>query len=918
MDEKKHLKPEQLARQLIDEKLEKSGWHVVDRNESTGTGAEAVREAILKRHHRADYLLCVGGKAIAVLEAKKEEISVLQPEVAEQAEGYTGELPEWCGAWENPLKLVYLSNGTNTVFRDFHLPESRYRTVTDFEDPWQLIERAHLDETLSKYAALPFLKQDGLRKCQYEAISNLEDSLRAGRKKALMMLATGAGKTYTACLAAYRLLRFTPAKRVLFLVDRTNLGRQAENEFKKFTRTVSGKPFSEEFSVEILHSGKISGNGSVYISTIQGLFSELSGVDIPENDQEEDERTHLEKGVIELPEHPNLRKDFFDLIIIDECHRSIYGTWKKVLEYFDDAVKIGLTATPIPETLAYFDNNVVENYTLEQSIVDGVNVGCRIYRISTRLTEFGGTVAVGDDTSTTSKRTGETKDEPASAVRDFTREELNREITIPAQIRAVLQEYKDAVYRDLYPDREPDYDYIPKTLIFAQSEHHAKKIVEIAREVFGKQDDPHFVQQITYSCEKPDQLISSFRNDRDFRIAVTVTLVATGTDIRPLEVVMFMRDIESEALYIQMKGRGTRVLTDDALRAVTPNAKGKDLFFLVDCVGVTEHEKKTKAPSDGNPTVKFYQPSLENLLEQLSHGYVPDDYIELLASYLARVNIKAQKKYPKKARKITELLGIDLGKFALGLFDVLKAGKLPPFSNSSEPNEARRKLVAPLIGNVKARDLILEVQAGYYLEDRTVTDEVTESGFTVEEAASSTQAFEKYVLDHRDDIEALRIIYNSEKAPITREMLSDLTEKIKETIKSFSVPRLWSSYQVLNQKAVDPLDQPKEREAVTNLIQLVRYAYKKIPYLQSMYNTAAQKFELWCGQKQRELKPEQKEVLRQVAEYVAANGSYTFQDLMKIDQAGAARLSVSCGSWQAANELIVDMSGFIINERKAA
>lgn len=143
------------------------------------------------------------------------------------------------------------------------------------------------------------------------------------------------------------------------------------------------------------------------------------------------------------------------------------------------------------------------------------------------------------------------------------------------------------------PQREPDMNYLPKTLIFALNENHATNIVRIAKKVFGHENDDTFVQKITYSSGDSNELIRQFRVNREFRIAVTCTLVATGTDVKPLEVLLFMRDVASEPLYIQMKGRGVRTIGDEQLRNVTPNAFSKDCFFLVDAVGVTEHDKKS-------------------------------------------------------------------------------------------------------------------------------------------------------------------------------------------------------------------------------------------------------------------------------------------------------------------------------------
>ena len=466
--------------------------------------------------------------------------------------------------------------------------------------------------------------------CQYEAVTELEKSFRIGQNRALMVLATGAGKTYTACLTAYRMLAYTPMRRVLFLVDRNNLGKQAETEFGTFRLTDNGEAFNMIYTVNRLKSAKIPIDSNVVISTIQRLFSLLKGEEISDN--EEDEEYDEEQEIV-LPGHPNLPHDFFDLIIIDECHRSIYGNWRKVLEYFDTARLLGLTATPVPETMAFFNNNRIVNYTLEKSILDGVNVDCRIYRIKTKATEEGGAIMEGDRLKVETRYTGEVKQVSNKETKNYTKEELNRSIINPAQIKLILNTYRDIVYTELFndPPREANMDYLPKTLIFALNEAHATNIVNIAKEVFGRTDD-RFIQKITYSVGDSNELIRQFRNDKDFRIAVTCTLVATGTDVKPLEVVIFMRDVVSLPLYTQMKGRGVRTIGDEQLRNVTPNAISKDCFYLVDAVGVTEHEHLIPQPYEGpeGETV-----TLKELLERITHGYLPDIYLRRLASTLS-------------------------------------------------------------------------------------------------------------------------------------------------------------------------------------------------------------------------------------------------------------------------------------------
>ncbi len=310
-------------------------------------------------------------ETIGVLEAKRAEIDVSSDVVCDQAAGYARSVPNCYQTWQNPLPFLFTSNGKDIYFQDFREKDADWKQLDKIYRPKDLVTMLGVDDP---FAGLPTLRSKGLRACQYEAVTELEKSFRNGHKRALMVLATGAGKTYTACLTAYRMLNYTPMRRVLFLVDRNNLGKQAEGEFGSFRLTDNGDAFNTIFAVNRLRSAEIPTDSSVVISTIQRLFSLLKGE--PILDDTDDDESDMDEEVV-LPPNPNLPRDFFDLIIIDECHRSIYGNWRKVLEYFDTARLIGLTATPVPETMAFFNNNRVVNYTLEQSIIDGVNVDCR-------------------------------------------------------------------------------------------------------------------------------------------------------------------------------------------------------------------------------------------------------------------------------------------------------------------------------------------------------------------------------------------------------------------------------------------------------------------------------------------------------------------------------------------------------------
>lgn len=904
------MTPEEKARVKIDQMFVDAGWKVVDRDFYSPTiTAAAIREGLLEGNREADYFLFINGMAVGVLEAKREEVNVASDVVCEQAIRYTRYVPaDRYRAFARPLPFIYVSNGDKTYFRDCRIEDFDLDEINRIHTPKEMVKMLGIEDP---FAGLPSLdsKKKALRGCQYEAITELENSFRSGQNRALIVLATGAGKTYTACMAAYRLLAYTPMKRILFLVDRNNLGKQAEGEFGMFRLTENGDPFNTIYTVNRLKSNRIPSDSNVVISTIQRLFSLLTGQEISDNDDDDEDPA---TGEVELTGNLQLPPDFFDLIIIDECHRSIYGNWRRVLEYFNTARLIGLTATPVPETMAFFNNNRVVNYTLERSIVDGVNVDGRVYRIVTQATENGGAILRGDKLKRVTRYTGEVENIRNEETRNYTRQELNRSVINPAQIKLVLETYRDAVYTEMFtdPQREPVMDYLPKTLIFALNENHATNIVKIAKEVFGRSDDK-FVQKITYSSGDSNELIRQFRNDKEFRIAVTCTLVATGTDVKPLEVVMFMRDVASEPLYIQMKGRGVRTIGDDQLRNVTPNAFSKDCYFLVDAVGVTESHKTVPGGGNGpqGPTI-----TLRRLLELLTHGNVSDENLLTLAAKLPRIDRKCN---DLQRNEFQRLAGATMREISSNIYEAFERNVLPPYVDINEPNNERKGLVAPLTHHPEARHYLLVLAAGFVETLQPGEDSLISKGFSQEEAMEVTSAFERYCNEHQDDIEALRMIYNNDGEPLTYYILKDLENKLKMANNKFQSSRIWNSYAIVYPQSVKKHTTKEEKEALTNIIQLVRFANHQIERLEGLYPLAQQRFNLWYGQMQRSVTESQIAIIRQIVDYIASNGACTIKDIIDDDKTRAAQLIKAFGGKKMADEALVSLSRFLLYRKTA-
>src|SRR5699024_3883043 len=404
---------------------------------------------------------------------------------------------------------------------------------------------------------------EGLRDCQINAISNLEQSLKEGRQRALIQMATGAGKTFTAITASYRLLKEpVSAKRILFLVDTKNLGEQAEQEFMTYVPNDDNRKFTELYSVQRLKSSHLSTDSQVYISTIQRMYSMLKDEPLDDSLEEQNPAEQYTKPREPLPVVYNekIPPEFFDVIIIDECHRSIYNLWRQVVEYFD-AFLVGLTATPDARTFGFFHKNVVSEYSHEKAVADGVNVGNEVFVIETEKSLEGGKIEakrqVEKRERTTRRKRWEVQDEELV----YSAKQLDRDIVNPDQIRTVIRAFKDSL-PEIFPGREE----VPKTLVFAKTDSHADDIIQIVREEFAERNE--FCKKVTYRAaddktdsdgqvlekgEDPTQILAQLRNDYYPRIAVTVDMIATGTDVKALECLVFMRDVKSKNYFEQMK-----------------------------------------------------------------------------------------------------------------------------------------------------------------------------------------------------------------------------------------------------------------------------------------------------------------------------------------------------------------------------
>ena len=476
------MTPEAEARRTIDELLTAAGWAVQDNNQLNlyAQRGVAVREYSLQTGF-ADYLLFVDQQAIGAVEAKKAGTTLSG--IHHQSQKYGAGLPPLLPAWRRPLPFLYESTGVETMFTNGLDPDPRSRNVFAFHQPATLADWVQEPTTLrARLRQLPPLITRDLWSAQVEAIGNLEQSLAENRPRAVIQMATGSGKTFTAVNEAYRLVKFGGARRILFLVDRGNLGRQTFKEFQQFATPDDGRKFTELYNVQHLQSNRVDPVSRVCITTIQRLYSMLSGEPeldplVEEPSLWEQEAALASKAVQEVSYNPTLPIEYFDVIFTDECHRSIYNLWRQVLEYFD-AFLIGMTATPSKQTFGFFNQNLVMEYSRQRAVADGVNVDGEVYRIRTQVTDQGGKVDAGYWVGRRDRLTRAQRWEQLDDDLEYGANQLDREVVTPDQIRTIIRTYRDRLFTDIFPGRS----IVPKTLIFAKDDSHAETIVDIVRD----------------------------------------------------------------------------------------------------------------------------------------------------------------------------------------------------------------------------------------------------------------------------------------------------------------------------------------------------------------------------------------------------------------------------------------------------
>lgn len=897
--------PEQIARDKIDQMLVDAGWLVQSKDEvnlSAGKGV-ALRETNTESGS-ADYILFVNSRAVGVIEAKAEDLGFKLLQVEEQSVRYSKDAIK-IGKFtlESEKPFVYESTGTVTRFTDYRDPKPRGRNVFSFHKPSTI--EGWIKKGISlreRLLSLPNLDTTGLRPAQIVAIENLENSFKRNRPKALIQMATGAGKTFTAATFIYRLLKHVDAKRILFLVDTKNLGEQAEQEFMTFQPNDDNRKFTELYNVQRLTSSYIASDSQVCISTIQRLYSILKGEELDESAETEnpEENTWLKnqmtkKQAVPVEYTEKVPIEQFDFIVIDECHRSIYNLWKQVLDYFD-AFLIGLTATPDKRTFGFFNENVVSQYTYEESVTDGVNVPYDVYTIETEISQKGETIKAGWYIDRRDKLTRQKRWQQEDEDTEYKKNDLDKKVVNPSQIRNIIKEYKSALKTQIYPnrfDKNGDYE-VPKTLVFAKTDSHADDIIKIIREEFDEGND--FCKKVTYRIdEDPKSVLNRFRNSYYPRIAVTVDMIATGTDVKPLEVLLFMRDVKSVNYFEQMKGRGTRTINNDSLQMVSRTAKSKTHFVIVDAIGATKSKKTDSRPLERKPTVP-----MKDLLGAVTMGVADEDLFLSLSNRLIRLEKQITEKEKDKLLEYTG--GKNLKQITKELINAYDPDEIEQKSQVEIEKIPIEDRTPQLIEDTKKKvqeDLVRTAAATFngelnnYIEnvrreheqiiDSVNIDSVTKSEWdksSIENAEIILNDFKSYLELHKDEIKALSIFYNQpyNRREITFNMIKEVMDKITLDKPLLSPVSVWNAYATGEEvKSECPKDE------LTALVSLIRRACGIDSELTSYDKTIETNFKNWvfkqnAGQHNR-FTQEQMDWLRLIKDHIVSSYHIEIDDL---------------------------------------
>lgn len=782
----------------IDPRLKLAGWRIVPF--VPGQALELYGNAVAVEEFEtengpADYALCDHGEVLAVVEAKK--VTLGPQGVLSQAERYSR------GTSVNPIDygdgfrvpFLYSTNGEVLWFHDIRAPLNRSRRVEAFHTPSALRELLDRDGDAETAALVAIPAHPMIRPYQLDANEAIEQAIRDRKRRMLVTMATGTGKTLTLVNEVHRLMKAGVARRVLFLVDRRALAAQTVRAFGSFEaepglkfdkvyETYSQRFFRDDldedrtFDPKVIPTGYLTnpqpGQAFVYVSTIQRMTINLFGRDAVFATG--DEPIEEDASQLDIPIHA------FDLIIADECHRGYsakdLSTWRRTLDHFD-GVKVGLTATPAAHTMAYFEK-VAFRYGYEQAVEEGYLVDYDAVRIRSNVRMEGVFLKEGEQVANVDTVTGTQQFDLLEDERAFNTTQIEHDITAPDSNRKILTEIKK--YAEAHQE---EFGRFPKTLIFADNDlphtSHADQLVDTARDLFGEGDA--FVTKITGKVDRPLQRIREFRNRPKPAIAVTVDLLTTGIDVPDLEFLVFLRPVKSRILFEQMLGRGTRKgekFPDKSHFVVFDCFDGTLLEYFRDVTGMT-----AEAPEGDGKT-------LAQIVEEIWNNEDREYNVRRLVKRLRRV----EKQMSGDAREAFARFvpSGDMGAFAEGLPSML---------------ESRFTDTMKLLRDQEFQDLLLNYPRPpkTFLVAVETQDEVASEwlikGATGKEYKPKDylRAFEEFVRANAEEVDAISILLSRPKG-WGANALHELRDALSRAPQHFTEANLQKAFELTHRKAL--------------------------------------------------------------------------------------------------------------------
>ncbi len=640
------------TRTIIDEKLRSAGWEANTttlNHHKNGTLPEKNRNMAIAEWKvdggRVDYALFIGLKLVGFIEAKAEK-KTIPGALESQTKTYAKQVIQHedeviiptTGAYKVPF--LYATNGrpylrqlkeeSGIWFWDSRKPLEHARPLEGWHSPDDLqLLLSQDDQEANRRLEEEKITKFGLRSYQQSAVLAAEAGLKEGQRRMLIAMATGTGKTRTAIALMYRLIKSKKCRRILFLVDRSSLGRQTEDALKD--TKIEGYSFADIYDVKSLEDMTPEVETKVHIATVQGMVRRLFY-----NDNEQ------------LPSVGQ-----YDFIIVDEAHRGYtsdremseeellfrdqndyISQYRRVIDYFDAAC-LGLTATPALHTTEIFGMPIFK-YSYSEAVLDGYLVDHEPpYLFKTELAKVGITFEKDTEVEVYDVDNSEVQLEKMEDTVHFEVEQFNRRVITEPFNRAVLTKLTEYI--------EPTGK--EKTLIFAATDQHADLIVRLLKEAFqefGDEVEDDAIVKITGSIYKPLDAIKRFKNERLPNVAVTVDLLTTGIDVPAITNLVFLRRVKSRILYDQMLGRATRLCPDI----------GKTHFNIYDAVGIYD---KLQSYTEMKPVVKQQNYSIGELYDSLTNAETEEEAIFYRDQLVAKIQRRKQRLGEEGQQKFEEL-----------------------------------------------------------------------------------------------------------------------------------------------------------------------------------------------------------------------------------------------------------------------